>query len=193
MAELTLFTGPMFSGKSLLLIREIDMRKHAGIPGAILKPKRDTRDGRRVYSRLGLGIEAHDFDTHKLHFRHLTNGAQWVAIDEGNFIEREMLPEIDLLIKNGVELIIAGLDLNFRGEPFGLMGEFAKRATNIVPSVAYCAVCKRRNATRTQRLIKIEGTFLPDRYSAKELVIDKTANYSYEARCEQHHEVPGRP
>lgn len=191
MSSLTLFTGPMASGKSLLVIREIDMRRRAGINVIVLKPKIDTRDARAIASRLGPRVEAHDFDAHVPRFRHLTQGATCVAIDEGQFVPPEILPEIDRMLASGIEFIVAGLDLDFRGEPFGLMPEFAKRATDTIDLTTYCAVCKRRNATRTQRMITVDGQRKPAHYDSPLILIG--GSESYEARCAEHHEVPGKP
>lgn len=180
----------MASGKSLILIREIDMRRRAGISVTVLKPKVDTRDGRAIASRLGPRVEAFDFDGHVGHFRHLTRDAKCVAIDEGQFVPPEILPVIDELLARDIEFIVAGLDLDFRGEPFGLMPEFAKRATEIIDLTTYCAVCKTRSATRTQRLIVIDGQRRPAHYDSPLIQIGAS---EYEARCPEHHEVPGKP
>ncbi|MCC7522396.1 thymidine kinase [Candidatus Uhrbacteria bacterium] len=188
-SSLTLFIGPMASGKSLLVIREIDMRRRAGIPVTVLKPKVDTRDARAIASRLGPRVEAHDFDEHVPRFRHLVRDARCIAIDEAQFVSPKLLPLFDEILAEGIELIISGLDLDFRGEPFGLMPEFAKRATKIEALTTYCAVCKQRNATRTQRLIGKDKRPAP--YDSP--LIQIGGSESYEARCETHHDVPGKP
>jgi len=185
-ADLVLFTGPMASGKSLLVIREIDMRRRAGIRVTVLKPKIDTRDARFIASRLGPRIEAHDFDDHAIRFHHLTREAECIAIDEAQFVPSTLLPLIDELLARNIEFIVSGLDLDFRGEPFGLMPEFAKRATRIEPLTTYCAVCKKRNAVRTQRLIGQERRPAP--YDSP--LIQIGGSEAYEARCIEHHEVP---
>lgn len=186
MAAFTLFTGPMASGKSLLVIREIDMRRRAGINVIVLKPKVDTRDARCIASRLGPKIEAHDFDDHSIRFQHLTRHAECIAIDEAQFVPYTILPIIDELRDSGVEFVVSGLDLDFRGEPFGLMPEFAKRATRIEALTTYCAVCKRRNASRTQRLIGVERRPAP----FDSPLIQIGGSEAYEARCIEHHDVP---
>jgi thymidine kinase len=82
--------------------------------------------------------------------------------------------------------MVAGLDLDFRGEPFGAMPELIARADAISKLTAVCAVCG-ANATRTQRLVG----GLPAEYGAPLIAVG--AADLYEARCRGHHVVPGRP
>src|SRR5919199_1293389 len=84
-------------------------------------------------------------------------------------------------------VMVAGLDLDFRGEPFGLMPELIARADAISKLTAVCALCGEPNATRTQRLVG----GLPAEYAAPLIAVG--AADLYEARCRAHHEVPGKP
>jgi thymidine kinase len=84
-------------------------------------------------------------------------------------------------------VLVAGLDLDFRGEPFGLMPELMSRADAISKLTAVCSLCGEPNATRTQRLVG----GLPAEYGAPLIAVG--AADLYEARCREHHIVPGKP
>jgi thymidine kinase len=91
-----------------------------------------------------------------------------------------------VLAQRGVRVILAGLDTDFRGEPFGPMPLLLAAAEDVTKLAAVCVVCG-APATRTQRLV--EGR--PAQYS--DPVIQIGAREAYEARCRRCHEVPGRP
>ena len=95
----------------------------------------------------------------------------------------EMLPLVQELADRGVRLIIAGLDTDFRGEPFGPMPVLMAKAEVVDKLHAICMVCGQL-ACRTQRLV--DGK--PARYHDPIVIVG--ASEMYEARCRPHHEVP---
>jgi thymidine kinase len=108
-----------------------------------------------------------------------------VAIDEAQFFDDEIVTVAEQLADNGVRVIIAGLDLDFRGEPFGPMPALMCRADQVQKLHAICMVCG-EEATRTQRLVNGK----PANYDDPIILVG--ASESYEARCRTHHSVPGK-
>ena len=115
-------------------------------------------------------------------FKHITNKTYAVAIDEVQFLDKDIVNVCDQLANNGIRVIVAGLDCDFRGEPFGAMPELLARAEDITKLSAICQVCG-APATRTQRIINGE----PAKYTDPVILVGATE--SYEARCRHHHIV----
>ena len=113
--------------------------------------------------------------------------AHVIAVDEAQFFDAGLVEVCEELAKEGRRVLAAGLDLDFRGEPFGPIPELMARADALTKLTAVCAVCGAPSATRTQRLVG----GLPAAY-AEPLIAVGSAEL-YEARCRSHHEVPGRP
>lgn len=116
----------------------------------------------------------------------ITENTKVVAIDEAQFFSEELLEVCDELAARGIRVIIAGLDTNFRGEIFGIMGELITSADKKDAVTAICMVCG-EEATRTQRIINGE----PANYDDPLIVVG--GEESYEARCRKHHIVPRKP
>lgn len=106
-----------------------------------------------------------------------------VAIDEAQFFNNDIIEVCEKLADNGIRVIVAGLDTNFRGEPFGPMPILLARAEYVTKLQAICQVCG-APATRTQRLINNQ----PAKYSDPTILIG--ASEQYEARCRHCHKVP---
>jgi thymidine kinase len=90
------------------------------------------------------------------------------------------------LAGRGLRVIVAGLDQDFRGEPFGPMPRLMALAEDVFKLHAICVVCGAA-ASRTQRLIDGRPAYFDDP------VVLVGASELYEARCREHHLVPGRP
>lgn len=171
--------GPMFSGKSEELIRRVRRVMIAGQKVRVFKPQLDDRYHRRdVVSHDGQRVEAEPVaDAAELLARVEANGAlQVVAVDEAQFFD-EALPEVlEQLADRGLRIIVAGLDLDFRGEPFGPMPGLLARAEFVEKLSAVCVRCG-RSATRTQRLINGQ----PARRTDPVILVG--AKEAYEPRC----------
>jgi thymidine kinase len=109
-----------------------------------------------------------------------------VAIDEVQFFDWHIARIVNELADRGLRVIASGLDMDFRGEPFGPMPLLMAEAEQINKLQAICVVCG-RPASRTQRLINGK----PAQYNDPVILVG--ASEVYEARCREHHEVPGRP
>lgn len=162
--------GSMFSGKTEELIRRLKRAKIANQKTEIFKPKIDTRyDGRKVVSHDENSILAQPVDTSK-QLLSLTDGIGVVGIDEAQFFDED-LPEVcQSLALRGKRVIVAGLDMDFRGKPFGPMPNLLAVAEYITKVHAICQHCGNL-ATHSFRLAVENDTVL---LGEKE---------SYEARC----------
>jgi thymidine kinase len=176
--------GSMFSGKSEELIRRVRRAQIARQRVQVFKPALDYRyDRRQVASHDGARLEAVPITRSEEILTHLHDGVTVVAVDEAQFLDGE-LPEVaEKLARQGIRVITAGLDLDFRGEPFGAMPRLMAMAETVDKLQAICMVCG-APASRTQRLVN--GT--PAKYTDPIILVG--AQEVYEARCRQHHIVP---
>lgn len=191
--KLSVICGPMFSGKSRELIRMVHIAEIAGQQTAFFKPRIDTRYSHSdVSSHDGIHRGAHAVDTAREIITILATYDPWpqvIAVDEGQFFDRG-LPEVcSWLVDRGHRVAVAGLDRNFRGEPFGSMPDLLALAEDVTKLRAVCMHCKdpRVTAVLPQRLI--DGHPAP--YDSPEVMVGGAE--FYEARCLDCHEVPGKP
>ena len=179
--------GSMFSGKTEELIRRVRRAKIARQKVQVFKPALDTRYAvEKVTSHDGLGTEAVPVDSSQTILSLIEPDTTVVAIDEVQFFGPDVLGACQALAGRGVRVIAAGLDMDFRGEPFGPMPLLMAEAEQVDKLQAICVVCG-AHASRTQRLI--DGR--PASYDDPIILVG--GSESYEARCRLHHEVPGRP
>jgi thymidine kinase len=180
-------TGPMFAGKSEELIRRIKTLSYAHQKIIAFKPAIDNRyDKTAIASHDGDKYEAYAIKEAKDILPLVKPDTQVVAIDEVQFFSKDIIGICEQLADNGVRVIVAGLDTDFRGEPFGPMPELLARAEFVTKLTAACTICGCA-ATRTQRLIDKK----PANYNDPIILVG--AKESYEARCRKHHIVPGKP
>ena len=183
-----MIVGPMFSGKSEELIRRTTRAFIAKQHVQVFKPALDTRydslsEGVAVASHNGRTLDALAVSSVAELQGGLEPGVQVVAIDEGQFLTHELVTFAADLAELGVRVIIAGLDLDFRGEPFSPIPELLARAESVTKLTAVCVRCGAA-ATRTQRLIGGHPAHFDDP------VILVGAAESYEPRCRECHTVP---
>ena len=179
---LEVITGPMFSGKSEELIRRVTRALIAGQNVQVFKPTLDDRyDAVAIASHNGRKLEAQPISSVDDITRFLKKDTQVIAVDEVQFLSKAFTPLGLRLADQGSRVIIAGLDLDFRGIPFGPMPELLAQAEVVVKLTAICS-CGRA-ATRTQRLIQGQPAH------ASDPVILVGASESYEPRCREHHVV----
>ncbi len=180
---LELIVGPMFSGKSEELIRRVTRAFIAKQEVQVFKPSLDTRySTTSVASHNGRTLEAIAVTDAEEMKAQLESQTQVVAIDEGQFLGAELVTLALDLADEGKRVMIAGLDLDFRGEPFGVMPQLLARAESVEKLTAICE-CGRA-ATRTQRLIGGHPAHFDDP------VILVGAAERYEPRCRACHRVP---
>jgi thymidine kinase len=175
----------MFSGKSEELIRRVRRGIIARRRVQVFKSHLDSRYAGlySVTSHDGTELEALPVDSGAEIFRLVRPDAQIVAIDEAQFLDPDVVKVSTLLAGRGIRVILAGTDTDFRGEPFGSMGELMAVAEVVDKLQAICVVCG-DPACRNQRLI--DGK--PARYDSPTIMVG--GRESYEARCRHCHEVP---
>jgi thymidine kinase len=177
--------GCMFCGKTDEMLRLLRRFSIAGRTVVLVKPRLDTRteDG-TVISRSGAHHTAVAVDDSR-QIEDLVGDADIVAIEEGQFFD-ERLPEVvGRLADAGKQVLVTGLDQDFRGIPFGPMPRLMALADQVTKLTAICVVCG-EPATRTQRLI--DGQ--PVSADSPLIMIGGLGDETYEARCRLHHEVP---
>jgi thymidine kinase len=175
--------GSMFSGKTEELIRRLRRAQIAKQKVQVFKPRIDTRFAdREVTSHNGVQIEAMPVENAAQVHKMLTPDTNVVAIDEAQFFEEGIVSLCESLADQGLRVIVAGLDMDFRGEPFGPMPALMARAEQVHKLQAICVECG-GPASRTQRLI--EGK--PAAYDDPVILVG--ASEVYEARCRGCHEV----
>jgi thymidine kinase len=173
----------MFSGKTGLLIERLASAAQLGLPAVALKPVRDTRASAELVSHTGRTHPARPWDgvtAPEL------GGAKLLAVDEAQFLPPEGVGALAALRDEGRTVVAAGLDLDFRREPFGPMPALAEAADVVHRLTATCSRCL-RPAEFTQRLLDGRPAHFDDetvRVGAEEL---------YQPRCGECYEAERDP
>jgi thymidine kinase len=176
--------GSMFSGKTEELIRRLRRAKIARQKLQVFKPAIDVRYAiKKVKSHAGVDFTANPVEKAADIRQKLDKEATVVAIDEAQFFDDEIVQVVQELADKNIRVIVAGLDTNFRGEPFGSMPVLMALAEQVDKLQAICMVCG-EPASKTQRLVNGK----PARFNEPEVVVG--ASEMYEARCRAHHIVP---
>ncbi|MGB3634138.1 MAG: thymidine kinase [Rubrobacteraceae bacterium] len=180
---LTVIAGSMFAGKTEELIRLVRRALYARRSVQVFKPALDTRsEMTEIRSQDGALHEALAVSTSKEILPGVEASTDVVAIEEAQFFDDGIVEVCGILADRGYEVIITGLDMDFRGQPFGPMPALLTVADEVVKLRAICARCG-RDASRSQRLI--DGLPAP----ATAPTIQVGSEESYEARCRHCHEV----
>jgi len=178
--------GSMFSGKTEELIRRLRRAVIARQKVQVFKPALDDRYVlEKVASHNGLHWEAIPVESAGVISDVIDPDTTVVAIDEAQFFDWTIADTCSRLADQGVRVIVAGLDMDFRGEPFGPMPLLMAQAERVDKLQAICVVCG-SPASRTQRLIDGQPAWHDDP------VIMVGASEVYEARCRHCHQVPRR-
>jgi thymidine kinase len=178
--------GCMFCGKTDEMLRLLRRFSIAGRQVVLIKPRLDTRTAEvRVVSRSGAEHHAVAVDDSS-EIPIIAGDADIVAIEEGQFFDTSLPDVVEQLAEAGKQVLVTGLDRDFRGIPFGPMPRLMALADQVTKLTAICVVCG-EPATRTQRLI--DGA--PASADSPLIVIGGMGDETYEARCRLHHEVPG--
>ena len=176
--------GSMFSGKTDELIRRLIRATIAKQKVQVFKPAIDVRYAvEKVTSHAGTDYDAIPVEKAADIRSRLDADTTVVAIDEAQFMDAEVVTIARELADKGLRVLVAGLDQDFRGEPFGPMPALMSLAEHVVKLHAICMVCG-DEASRTQRLVNGK----PARYDDPVVIVG--ASEMYEARCRRHHEVP---
>lgn len=178
--------GSMFCGKTDELIRRLRRATIAKQKVQVFKPVIDLRYGvEKVTSHAGSDFAATPVQNAEQILEQIDPTTTVVGIDEAQFFDDKIEEVVEKLADRGVRVIVAGLDLNFKGEPFGRMPLIMARAEQVTKLQAICMVCG-EPASRSQRFVNGK----PARYDDPIIIVG--ASEMYEARCREHHEVPGK-
>ncbi len=182
--RLEVICGSMFCGKTEELIRRVRRAIIARQTVKVFKPQLDDRYGiQNITSHTGQSVAAIPVASSEDILELADGGATVVAIDETQFFDLGLIEVVRRLVdERSLRVILAGLDTDFRGEPFGPMPQLLSIAEEVIKLHAICVVCG-EDASRTQRLV--DGK--PAAYDDPTILVG--AQESYEARCRQHHEV----
>ncbi|MEM6928961.1 MAG: thymidine kinase [Myxococcota bacterium] len=166
-------TGCMFSGKTEELIRRLNRARYATPRVVVFKPAVDDRFAvEDVVSHSSLRFPSIPVDTPGQIARQVRH-AVVVGIDEAQFFDDSLVGVAEHLAREGRRVIIAGLDQDYRGQPFGPMPGLMTVAEYVSKMLAVCLVCG-APANRSQRLVDHSNQVLIG------------ASESYEARCRRH-------
>jgi len=184
---LEVICGSMFSGKTEELIRRVRRAQIARQRVQVFKHALDDRyTVGAITSHKGGRIEAVPVTSSAEILAQVHHETGVVAVDEVQFLDDGIRSVAQTLAARGVRVILAGLDVDFRGEPFGPMAHLLAVAEEVTKLQAICMICG-APASRTQRLVDGRPALYTDP------VIFIGAREAYQARCRRCHEVPGRP
>jgi thymidine kinase len=185
--QIEVICGCMFSGKTEELIRRLKRATYAKQKVQIFKHSFDTRyDELCITTHYGLKLPTVTCMTAEDIIKAVDNKSQVVGIDEVQFYGDDIVAVIEEIAHQDIRVIVSGLDMDFRGEPFGAMPRLLTLAEKVDKLSAICSVCG-EPATRTQRLL--DGHPAP--YGSEIVSVGSTEKY--EARCRKCHVVPNKP
>jgi thymidine kinase len=177
MGRIEVIVGCMFSGKTEELIRRLRRAQFAKQKVQVFKPQIDNRYSLEdVASHSSQKFPSIPVKSASEIMELLQDSTRIVGIDEGQFFDREIVSVVTKLANRGLRVIVAGLDMDWRGEPFQPMPELMAIAEEVCKQHAICMICG-DPATRTQKLVK------------EDRQIQVGAADSYEARCRSCHET----
>lgn len=184
---LEVISGCMFAGKTEELIRRINVLSYAKKNIIVFKPKIDNRySDTEIVSHSGVKVPCLVIEKAQEILNRIKSDTDVVAIDEVQFFDQEVVCVCEYLADKGIRVIVAGLDKDFRGEPFGIMPELLTRAEFVTKLTAVCTKCG-APATRTQRLVNGKPA------SFNDSIVLVGAVEHYEPRCRHCHEVFDKP
>lgn len=187
LGKILFFTGPMYCGKTLALLRYVDQYESCHVPTVCIQPVTNTREA-DVRSRVGLNHGAKRVRPHQINdLKAAAGNAHVIAVDEAHFFGTDIVPILVAWMREGRIVLVSGLDADFRGEAFPVAVELFKCPEVLIRRLrAACNVCRKRNASRSQRLV--DGK--PASASGDTILVDGSkAHITYEARCIRHHVV----
>jgi thymidine kinase len=189
--RLEVIAGCMFAGKTEELLRRVERARIGKKHVLVMKPENETRYSEtEVVTHYGRSVACHrvpldiSLETLEKRFGPEFDQIEVVAFDDAQFFDESQFPLLcEELVKKGKRVIVAGLDLDFKGDPFGPMAKLLALADEVLKLQAVCVKCG-KPATRTQRLIDGKPV------SRNSPVIIVGGLDLYEARCRDCWEVP---
>lgn len=184
MAKLTAVYGPMFAGKTTWILKRVADLEQAGQKCLVFKPRLDNRYGgeAKIHAHSGISGEAvlvDEQDPGAMLRLWASQNEQHTAvvIDEVMFFDKMVVEVVKEMLARDLNVIVAGLDTDFRREPFGVMPHLIKLADEQAKLSAVCYKCGQA-AEYTTRLVE----------SSDQLVVG--ASESYQPACDECHTIP---
>jgi thymidine kinase len=175
--------GPMFAGKSEELIRRIKRLEYAKKKTLVFKPLIDNRySTNEVVSHSNLKAKSIAIRESKEILDYVDSTTFAIAVDEVQFLDKDIIYLAQKLALKGIRVILGGLDTDFRGEPFPITASLMTIAEDVLKLTAICVVCG-APATKTQRIINGKPAHYADP------IIKVGAAEAYEPRCRHCHQV----
>ncbi len=175
--------GPMFAGKSEELIRRIKRLEYAKKKTLVFKPGIDNRySADEVVSHSNLKAKSIAIKESKEILDYVDSSTFAIAVDEVQFLDKDIIYIAQKLALKGIRVILGGLDTDFRGEPFPITASLMTIAEDVLKLTAICVVCG-APATKTQRMINGKPAHYADP------IIKVGASEAYEPRCRHCHQV----
>ena len=158
--SIEIICGSMFSGKTEELLRRLKRAEFAKQKVAVFKPLIDTRyDARKIVSHDSNAIKSKPVKL-AIEILDQIDNTEVIAIDEAQFFDKELIRISNLLANQGKRVVIAGLDMDFKGKPFGIMPDLLAIAEHITKVHAICIECGTAanhsyRLTKNQQLIEL--------------------------------------
>ncbi len=185
--RLEVICGSMFSGKSEELIRRLRRAEFAHLKTQVFKHSLDQRiTTEHIHAHSGDKLSAIPIDSPEAFQNHIHTDTIVIGIDEVQFFHPAIVSCIYKLVEQGKRVIVAGLDLDFRGLPFGCMPALLALADAVTKLKAVCINCG-NDAHFTQRLVNGK----PAQCNDPLIVIG--AQECYQARCRNCYEIDQQP
>ncbi|MFP7699562.1 MAG: thymidine kinase [Candidatus Phytoplasma pyri] len=181
--------GPMFAGKTEKLIEIIKKLKNLNKKVLVFKSYLDTRFSKKqeLISHNQNTINSFVIKKSKEILDFIKNDTEVIVIDEAQFLDNQIVDIVDSLANKNIKFIIAGLDLDFRGKPFGSMPNLLAIADKVTKLKSVCSVSG-KPANRTQRLINQK----PAKNSEPIIMTEKNKIVKYEPRNRKYHELKNK-
>jgi len=171
-------TGCMFSGKSEELIRQLRRAVIARQKVQIFKPSLDTRfDEQHIVTHTKVRLESEVVENATELRARVLDETDVIGIDEAQFFGTDLVDVVTDLAGSGRRVIVAGLDLDYRGDPFGPLPQVLAVSEYVSKQLAICMVCG-------------DPAHFSQRLSGSTQQIELGATETYEARCRRHFERP---
>lgn len=185
--KIEVICGPMFSGKSEELIRRLRRAQIAQQKIISFNPCIDTRTPHHsIATHNGLQLDAITVSTAQAILSFVTQEIEVIGIDEIQFFSFDLLDVVCQLVDQGKYIIATGLNLDFKGVPFGIMPAFMALADTVTKLSAICVICG-SDAYLTQRMVNGK----PANYD--DPIIQPGAQEAYQARCRSCHLIDKKP
>lgn len=182
MGRLEVICGPMFSGKSEELLRRLKRAQIAKRSFKLYKPSIDNRYSEtHVVTHSGIEMKCNVINDANMLLEGVDD-VDIIAIDEAQFLGKNMPNIVEKLVRMDKRVIVAGLDMDHAGVPFGPMPVLLSRAEEVLKVVAVCEVCG-NNATHTYKHNNTVKT--GSNVNTGPLVLVGSDEY-YDARCRSH-------